>query len=361
MDNTAFLVLSDGTIYKGKRFGAFRDTVGETVFTTAATGYLEALTDAAYTGQMLVCAFPMLGNYGAISEDLQSDKAGVSALIVREYSETPSNFRCEGTIDALLKKMDVPAICGIDTRALVRRLRSQGVMNGCICSDPAEVDLKALEAWKMPNAVEKLSCKEAYAVGAENAGYKVAVLDLGLGGGAAKALARRGCAVKVFPYNTSAEEILASAPNGILVSGGVGDPNELEAESAAVKALVYSGKPVLGIGHGHLLMAQSAGLAVEKMKYGHRGENQPVRDNATGRIYITAQNHGYAVSEKSGTSAECRLAYSNCNDKGCEGLVWTNLPAVSFQFDPLAVAGPQDCGELLNGFFALMDNAKKED
>lgn len=359
MDRFCYLVLADGSVFRGKRFGAYKNTTGEVVFTTSETGYLDTLGDRAYAGQMIVHSFPLIGNYGVIPEELGCKSVECHALIVREYSENPSNFRCEGKIDDLLKELDVPGLYGIDTRALVRRLREHGIMNGCLCDDPGDVDMQALKAYKIPNSVAKLSCKTPYAVKSSEGKYKVAVMDYGISDSLVQTLVSSGCDVTVFPYNADCGAISAFKPDGIIFSNGAGDPRENAAEVEQAKLILKTGIPSLGIGFGHLIMAQSAGIDVVKLKYGHRGSNQPVRDLSDGRVYITGQNHGFAVSTESVAPGIADTAFVNCNDRTCEGLTYCDIPAFSVQFDPASPAGPQDTAFLINRFFGMMNAAKE--
>jgi carbamoyl-phosphate synthase small subunit len=359
MDKTAYLVLADGTIYKGKRFGADGCATAEVVFTTATTGYLETLTDRSYHGQMIVQAFPLIGNYGVIPEDLESDHIECAAYIVREWSRHPSNFRSRGDIDAFLRKAGIPGLCGIDTRALVRRLRESGVMNGILCDDPADVDFAALRGYKIENAVSRMSCKEAYVEKLEGAKYHVALMDYGIKENILRMLKKCGCEVTVLPYNTEIGEIIALHPDGMMLSNGPGDPTENPEIIAVLRELLNTGIPTFGICLGHQLLALAAGFKTVKLKYGHRGANQPVRDTASGRVYITSQNHGYAVLSETIDPEIASVAFENNNDRTNEGIAYVKTPAFTVQFHPEASAGPQDTAFLFERFLRMMD-ARKE-
>ena len=338
----AYLILSDGTVYEGTSFGAPAAATGELVFTTGVVGYLETLTDPAYAGQIILQTFPAIGNYGVIEEDFDG-AFHAAGYVVREWCDTPSNFRSEYDIDKLLKDKGIPGICGVDTRALTRKLRDHGPMNAMIAAEiPA--DLSALQNDKLTGTVEKVTCAEITAIPGE--GKHAVVIDCGMKPSITKALTERGCRVTIVPANTSADEILALGPDGILVSGGPGDP--ADASVPAVKALM--GKlPMFGIGLGHQLMAIASGASAVKMPYGHRGGSQPVKEMATGRTYITEQNHGYCVEfVKNGV-----ISFLNANDGTCEGADYPGLNAFSVQFNPDA-SGSRGTAFLYDRFITMM-------
>ena len=361
MEKQGYLVLADGSVYRGRRFGAEADVIAEVVFTTATTGYLETLTDRSYCGQMIVQAFPLIGNYGVIPEDFESGEIECSAYIVREWCRHPSNFRSQGDIDSFLKRVGVPGLYGIDTRALVRSLRENGVMNGMICSDPADVDWNALRGYRIENAVARMSCKAPYVESPEHPRYRVALMDYGIKENIVRMLLKCGCEVTVLPYHTTAEEVAALKPDGVMLSNGPGDPSENTAIIAELEKLLKMNLPIFGICLGHQLLALAAGFQTAKLKYGHRGENQPARDLSTGRVYITSQNHGYAVLSETVNPDVAAVAFDNCNDRTCEGLIYKNVPAFTVQFHPEACAGPQDTAFLFDRFLRMMDDRKKED
>ena len=361
MDKTGYLVLADGTVFRGHRFGADADVIAEVVFTTSETGYLETITDRSFCGQMIVQAFPLIGNYGVIHEDFESVEPECAAYIVREPCRRPSNFRSEGDIASFLEKVGVPGLYGIDTRALVRRLRENGVMNGAIVSDPEKVDWDALRAYRIENAVARMSCKAPYVESPEAPKYRVALLDYGIKENILRMLLRCGCEVTVLPYNTTAEEVAALHPDGVMLSNGPGDPAENKEIIEELKKLLTCGIPIFGICLGHQLLALAAGFQTAKLKYGHRGENQPARDLENGRVYITSQNHGYAVLSETVDPAVAAVSFDNCNDRTCEGLTYKTAPAFTVQFHPEAAAGPQDTAFLFDRFLAMMDAYKKED
>lgn len=338
----AYLVLSDGTVFEGVPFGARVGAAGELVFTTGVVGYLETLTDAAYAGQIVVQTFPLIGNYGVITEDLQGS-VHPAGYVVREICDAPNNFRCEGTLDAYLKREGVPGICGVDTRALTRHLREHGTMNAVITdaipADPVKIGACTVPAMSASARTET----EVFGTGK----HRVTLIDYGCGAQLIPALTARGCTVTAVPYNTSAETILAAKPDGVVLSGGAGDPAENTAAIAEIAAL--AGKvPLFGVGLGHQMLAIALGAKTEKMHHGHRG-GQPVRDLAGSRSYTTSQNHGYTVVSESVKNGVVR--YVNVNDRSCEGIDYPDKKAFSVQFDP---ASSQDMGLLFDRFICMM-------
>ncbi|MEE3379974.1 MAG: carbamoyl phosphate synthase small subunit, partial [Lachnospiraceae bacterium] len=291
----AFLILEDGTVFEGKSIGSTREVISEIVFNTSMTGYLEVLTDPSYAGQAVCMTYPLIGNYG-ITPDMESARSWVDGYIVRELSRLPSNFRCQGSIQDFLKKQDVPGICGIDTRALTKILREKGTMNGMITTNEnydLEEVLPKLKAYTVGDVVSKVTCSEKKVLPGK--GKKVALMDFGAKNNIAKSLNERGCEVTIWPAHTSAEEILATNPDGIMLSNGPGDPETNVDIIKEVKKLYDSNTPIFAICLGHQLMALAVGASTHKMKYGHRGGNHPVKDLETGRVYISSQNHGYVV------------------------------------------------------------------
>ena len=345
-----YLTLEDGTTFVGEGFGAAADAVGELVFTTGMCGYIETLTDPSYAGQIVVQTFPMIGNYGIIQSDFEG-KCAVRGYVVHEWCDTPSNFRAAGDLDAYLRSVGVPGIAGIDTRALTRILRECGTMNATI-TDAVPADLAALRAYAVTDAVASVTCAAATVYPAEGeTHYRVALLDFGAKRNIIRSLTARGCAVTVYPASTPAADILAAAPDGVMLSNGPGDPAENTAIIAEIGKLLGR-VPVFGICLGHQLMALAVGGRTVKLKYGHRGVNQPARDLVGGRTYITSQNHGYAVV---GDSLPCgEVRFVNANDGTCEGIDYPALRAFSVQFHPEACAGPRDTAFLFDRFCDLM-------
>lgn len=360
MSKTAYLVLENGTVFEGKSFGAEKETTGELVFTTAMTGYLETLTDPSYYGQVVIQTFPLIGNYGVIPSDFESDSPILKGYIVREWCQAPSNFRSEGDLDTFLKESGVPGVCGIDTRALTRIVREYGVMNCKIQYTPEVTDelLEELKSYKVVNAVESTTTAEPRHFKAENPELNVVLMDFGAKSNIDRELLRRGCNLTVVPAHTTAEEIMALDPDGVMLSNGPGDPTENKAVIEEIKKLTEKKVPMFGICLGHQLMALSQGGKTTKLKYGHRGANQPVRDIKANRVYITSQNHGYAVvSEELPQNAE--VSFVNGNDNTCEGVDYTDIPAFSVQFHPEACGGPLDTDFLFDRFIDMMKENKK--
>ena len=292
----AFLILEDGTVFTGTSIGSTREVISEIVFNTSMTGYLEVLTDPSYAGQAVVMTYPLIGNYGICYEDMESGRPWPDGYIVRELSRMPSNFRSEDTIQNFLKKFNIPGIAGVDTRALTKILREKGTMNGMITTNEnysLDEIIPKLKAYTTGKVVEKVTCKEKYVIPGE--GPKVALLDLGAKRNIARSLNERGCEVTVYPADTPAQEIIASKPDGIMLSNGPGDPKECTGVIREIKKLYDTEIPIFAICLGHQLMALATGADTHKMKYGHRGGNHPVKDLATGRVYISSQNHGYVV------------------------------------------------------------------
>ena len=397
----AFLVLADGTVFEGQSIGAEGSSIGETVFTTGMTGYLETLTDPSYFGQIVTQTFPLIGNYGIIPEDYESKKSWVSGYIVRELCDLPSNFRCSGDLDSFLKNQNIIGICGIDTRALTKKLREAGVMNGMIISNSDETPivndelLSKIKAYRVEKSVETVSCSE---LGIRNAelgiddGFikynsiaktwpetnhnifhsdkkiKIVLWDFGAKHNIQRELEKRGADVIVVPYSYTAEDILKLNPDGIMLSNGPGDPSDnvgiiREINKLCEYNLRLSGEskgnslPIFGICLGHQMLALARGAKTSKLKYGHRGGNHPVKDMETGRVYISSQNHGYAV-ENDTLPSYAKLAFTNSNDGTCEGVTYTDIPAFSVQFHPEACGGPHDTNYLFDKFVNMIDVRK---
>ena len=354
----AFLILEDGTVFTGTSIGSTRDMISEIVFNSLMSGYLEVLTDASYAGQAVVMTYPLIGNYG-ITPDMESLKAWPDGYIVRELSRMPSNFRCEGTIQDFLKKYDIPGIAGVDTRALTKILREKGTMNGMITTnenyDLDEV-ISKLKNYKVEGVVSKVTCAEKYVL--EGTGKKVALLDLGAKKNIAKSLNDRGCEVTVYPADTTADEIIASNPDGIMLSNGPGDPAECTSIIKEIKKLYETDIPIFAICLGHQLMALATGGTTYKLKYGHRGGNHPVKDLQTGRVYISSQNHGYVVDEDKIDPNVAVPAFKNVNDGTNEGLAYVGKNIFTVQFHPEACPGPQDSGYLFDRFLEMMGGEK---
>ena len=349
-----YLILQDGQVFEGVRFGAETDTVGELVFTTGMCGYVETLTDPSYAGQIVMQTYPLIGNYGIIREDFEG-ACCVKGYVVREYCDTPSNFRTDCDLDAYLKEQGVPGLCGVDTRELTRIIREHGVMNAAIC-DEIPADLIPIKTYAITGVVEAVSCKEPDRYQAEGEErFRVSLIDYGAKRNIIRWLQKRGCTVTVLPATTSAEDILAADPDGVMLSNGPGDPAENTYQIEQIRKLL--GKvPMFGICLGHQLTALAAGGSTYKLKYGHRGVNQPVRDLNGVRTYITSQNHGYAVDGD--TVKLGKVRFVNANDGTCEGIDYPELKAFTVQFHPEACTGPKDTTFLFDRFVELMKGGR---
>ena len=355
----AYLILEDGTVFTGVSIGSAREVISEIVFNTSMTGYLEVLTDPSYAGQAVVMTYPLIGNYGICREDMESLKPWPDGYIVRELSRLPSNFRSEDTIQHFLEENDIPGISGIDTRALTKILREKGTMNGMITTkEYADLSepIARMKAYQVKGVVKATTTKESYVLPGE--GKKVALLDLGAKKNIARSLNERGCQVTVYPADTAAEEILAANPDGIMLSNGPGDPAENVEIIQEIRKLYESNVPIFAICLGHQLMALATGASTYKLKYGHRGGNHPVRDLETGRVYISSQNHGYAVDVSSLDPAVAVPAFENVNDGTNEGLKYVGKNIFTVQYHPEACPGPQDSGYLFDRFIRMMEVKK---
>lgn len=387
----AFLILEDGTVFEGTHIGADKEIISEIVFNTSMAGYLEVLTDPSYAGQAVCMTYPLIGNYGICREDMESRKLWPDGFIVRELSRIPSNFRSNATIQEFLEEYGIPGIAGIDTRALTKILREKGTMNGMITTkEPTDMEeLKVrLKAYNVGDVVEIVTCEHKYSLKgvtdlSENGpisgsakytgekekrpslvrklngkGKKVALLDLGAKENIARNLIQRGCDVTVYPANTTADEIFADHPDGIMLSNGPGDPKSCTQIIKNIKDLYDGDIPIFAICLGHQLMALATGADTYKMKYGHRGGNHPVKDLSTGRVYISSQNHGYVVDMDKLDPGIATPAFVNVNDGTCEGLSYTGKNIFTVQFHPEACPGPQDSGYLFDRFIEMMEVEK---
>ena len=352
----AWLLLQDGTLLSGRNFGASGTVIGEVVFSTAMTGYQEALTDPNYYGQIMIQTFPMMGNYGVNSEDF-SGKAFMKGCIVREWCDAPSNFRMEGDINTFLKEQNIVGLCDLDTRSLTAKLRDKGTMNGMITTEEitdVAAALESLASYKIEGAVKAVTAETSAAEPAvqpeKKGGKKVAVLGLGSTASAVKELLNRGCDVTLHTVCEGVEAFCGA--EGVLLSEGPGDPRENTEAIALIKALIEKKVPLFGIGLGHQLLALANGACVEKLPYGHRGASQPVIDLRSHKTYPTTQNHGYVVTgicEEIGT-----VSHQNVNDKSCEGIRYTAIPALSVQFRPVGPGTGQDTGYLFDEFLSMI-------
>ena len=353
----AFLILEDGTVFSGTSIGAPGTCISEIVFNTSMTGYLEVLTDPSYAGQAVCMTYPLIGNYGICHEDMESSRPWPDGFIVRELSRMPSNFRSEETIQKFLLQHGIPGIAGIDTRALTRLLREKGTMNGMITTENVSSGdvLPKIKAYRVGPVVERVTTEKILCY--PGRGPKVALCDFGAKADIAKNLVKRGCEVTVYPASTSAEEILAAKPDGIMLSNGPGDPKDNPGIIREIRKLYESEVPIFAICLGHQLMALATGADTYKLKYGHRGGNHPVRDMmGDGHVSITSQNHGYAVDVKTVDPKVAVPAFENVNDGTNEGLAYIGKNIFTVQFHPEASPGPNDANYLFDRFITMMKN-----
>jgi len=349
---TAYLILENGRVFQGEFFGAAGEAVGEVVFTTGMTGYLETITDPGYHGQIILQSFPLIGNYGVIPADLEKDSISAKAYICKYPCQEPSNYRNEGDLDTFFMSKGIVGVKGIDTRALAKLIRDNGVMNAKITSQPpTEADRVQAAAYKIEAAIPAVSCKEVKTYGSGN--LHVALLDFGMKDSLVKSLMARGCKVSVFPHDASPNMIMSMRPDGIMLSSGPGDPadptNQVIIDN--LKELIKLDIPMFGVCMGHLLLARAKGFETTKMKFGHHGSNQPVKDLKTGRVYISSQNHGYAA-----VAAREDCYFVNVNDGSCEGMDYGR--SFSVQFQPEGRSGPTDTAFLFDKFVENMKEAR---
>ena len=357
MRKKVYLTLQNGVVFQGYSFGAKGDAMGELVFSTGMVGYIETLTDSSNYGQIIVQTFPLIGNYGMIHSDVESDRAWAAAYVVREICEEPSNFRSEGNLETYLQEQGVVGICGVDTRQLTKILREEGSMNARISAKPlTDEEIKALASYKIEKAVEAVAPKEQIVYGEENAKYKLVLWNFGSRMSTAKNFVQKDCKVISVPAGTTAEEILSLNPDGVVLGDGPGDPAENVAIIEEVKKLLGK-KPVYGVGLGHQLVALALGAKTQKQKYGHRGSNQPVKCTKCGKVYISTQNHGYEVVTD--TIKEGLVKFVNVNDNSCEGIDYDELNAFTTQFVPECCGIGYVENPLYNKFFAMMDKEKE--
>lgn len=359
----AYLMLANGQVFEGRSLGAKGTVIGEVVFTTGLTGYQETLTDPSYYGQIVTQTFPLIGNYGINHEDNESARSYVSGYIVREACDVPSNFRCEGNIRDFLSENNIVGICNIDTRKLTRIIRETGVMNGVITTEDVyskkDELLEKVRAFTITDAVKNVTNNEILTYSNENPKYKVVLFDFGYKRNIRQELVKRRCEVIVVPAYTTAEQIKKISPDGIMFSNGPGNPAENVEIIENIREIQKLNIPIFGICLGHQLMALANGGKTEKLKYGHRGANQPVIDLESGLTYVTSQNHGYAVIGDSIPKEVGHVSHINANDKTCEGIRYTAVNAFTVQFHPEAHGGPLDTAYLFDEFVSAMESEVK--
>ncbi|HET9530834.1 MAG TPA: glutamine-hydrolyzing carbamoyl-phosphate synthase small subunit [Blastocatellia bacterium] len=376
----AILALEDGRVWRGRAFGARAEVIGEVVFNTAMTGYQEILTDPSYCGQIVTMTYPLIGNYGVNEEDIESRRVFAEGLVVRELSRTVSNWRSDRSLEDYLRAHNVPGISDIDTRSLVRHIRERGSMRGCLSTINADERAVIERARSAPEMVgldlaSRVTCAEPYvwtddqsyaygsprllhpnalASAAVEPRFHVVAYDFGLKHNSLRNMAALGCRVTVVPAHTSAEDVIALKPDGIWLSNGPGDPEPLTGVVANIRKLMRR-YPVFGICLGHQLMGLAVGGRTYKLPFGHHGGNQPVKDLVTGRVEITAQNHGFAVDADS-LPQDCEVTHINLNDNTVEGLRHKSLPVYSVQYHPEAGPGPHDAAHLFERFVRMMEH-----
>lgn len=354
------LILEDGTRFVGEAFGSKRQTVGEVVFNTGMTGYQEILTDPSYCGQIVTMTYPLIGNYGVNRDDFESIEPHVFGFVVKEACLSPSNWRSEMTIDEYLRIKNIPGLAGVDTRKLTRIIRQHGTLKGMIC----DMDVSVTEALAhlketelIRDQVKRVSTKSAYA--SPGRGHRVVLIDFGMKHGILRELNKRHCDVIVLPYNATAEEVLQLHPDGVMLSNGPGDPKDVPEAIHMIQGILGH-VPLFGICLGHQLFALACGANTEKMKFGHRGSNHPVKQIETGKVAITSQNHGYTVTEQSLRHTRLEVTHIALNDGTIEGLRHRDVPAFTVQYHPEASPGPEDANGLFDDFIAMIEQFKKE-
>lgn len=359
----ALLALEDGRSFRGRSWAAEGETCGEMVFNTSMTGYQEVLTDPSYAGQIVCMTYPLIGNYGVNSEDEESSRPWVEGFVVREASRMASSWRAQETLDSYLKRWNIVAIDGIDTRALVRHIRDKGAMRACLSTtdlDEASLVAKARQSPSMENRelASVVTTKQSYEVVAEGEErFHVVCYDFGVKRNSLRELARLGCRVTVVPASTGSEEVLSLSPDGIFLSNGPGDPASMNSEVEEIKRLLGAKVPTFGICFGHQLLGRAFGGKTFKLTFGHRGGNQPVKDLQEGGVEITSHNHGFAVQADS-LPAEVEVTHINLNDRCVEGMRHKTLPVVSVQYHPEAAPGPHDAEHHFLRFIDLMDRSR---
>ncbi len=355
----AFLILEDGNVFTGKSVGSTKEIVSEIVFNTSMTGYLEILTDPSYAGQSVCMTYPLIGNYGVCYEDMEANKPWQSGFIVREIAKRPSNFRSQVSIEKFLTQNNITGIEGIDTRALTKILREKGTMNGMITTNEnydLDVIIPVLKKYTVGNVVMDVTCKEIEHYSGD--GLKVAVIDLGAKKNIINSLVNRKCDVTVYPADINAEVIINSKPDGVMLTNGPGDPKECFVTIEEIKKIFATNIPMFAICLGHQLLALANGGDTEKMKYGHRGANHPVKDLRTGKVFISTQNHGYMVKAENLDENIAEVSFINVNDGTVEGVRYKNKKVQTVQFHPEACAGPLDTDYLFNDFINMMEVSK---
>ncbi|MEG1535468.1 MAG: carbamoyl phosphate synthase small subunit [Clostridia bacterium] len=352
-----YLVLENGEVFDGKSFGAKKEVVGEVVYNTSMVGYLDILTDKTYYGQFVMQTFPLIGNYGVINEEVGDKKCYPTAYIAREICDEPSNFRCDGKLNDFLTANGVVGICDIDTRHLTKVLRDNGSMRAIITTTPIlnQEQWNKLRTFSIDNALANTADKTLFA--SASGKYNVAVVDYGCDKSVREMLIAKDCKVTTFAFDATAEKILATKPNGIVLTSGAGDPNSCALQVEQIKKLLGANLPILAIGLGHQLLALANSGRVDKMKNGHRGANQPIRKIADGSLFVTSQNHGYVV-DKTVLPLGGAITFENVNDNSCEGLSYRDGKITSVQFEPTKNGGYTTTEFVFDNFVENMEVTK---
>ncbi|WP_018921318.1 carbamoyl phosphate synthase small subunit [Salsuginibacillus kocurii] len=354
------LVLEDGSVFIGEAFGAKEGRAGEVVFNTGMTGYQEILSDPSYCDQIVTLTYPLIGNYGINRDDFESIHPSLAGLIVKEAAAAPSHWRSENTLHELLQEKNIPGLAGIDTRRLTKIIRAHGTLKGRFVSLDEDMEVTAAELTTQTfprDQVCRVSTQGAYH--APGVGPRVVLIDYGAKHGIIRQLIKRGADVYVVPYDMSAKEILSLKPDGIMLSNGPGDPTDVGEAIETVKTLI-SKLPIFGICLGHQLISLACGATASKLKFGHRGSNHPVKDVRTGRVDITAQNHGYTIDESSLAGTDLSITHVAINDGTVEGVAHKKYPVFSVQYHPEASPGPEDANPLFDRFFEIMEKSETE-
>ncbi len=356
------LVMENGAEFLGTSFGAVKETLCEMVFNTSMVGYQEIVTDPSYTEQMVVMTYPLIGNYGICDDDHETKTPTMGAMVVREYNDLPSNFRATGTLSQLLEAYDIPGIQGVDTRKIARMIRSEGSQRAIICAPELSTEdaLAKIRAYQLPHdTVSRVSQPTAWHSEADNAKYTVVCVDCGIKHNIIRELNKRGCTTITVPYNITADEILQYQPDGLFLSNGPGDPEDVPSVIEAIKTL--KGKlPIFGICLGHQMLSLAYGAKTYKMKFGHRGGNHPVKDLRTGKIAVTSQNHSYAVALDSLEKTKLTLTHLNLLDNTAEGVECKEDKVFSVQYHPESAPGPQDSAHLFTQFIDMMAKEREQ-
>lgn len=349
------LILEDGSVYRGQGFGSDDLKTGELVFNTSMTGYQEILTDNSYCGQIVMMTYPLIGNYGINRDDYESIEPAVFGFVTRDLCQSPNNWRSQETLDDFLKAHNIPGIYDVDTRAITRKLRNKGTMRAMLANPDTDIEAAVQQLQEMDylhDQVARVSSSKIFPI--PNRGHKVVLMDFGAKLGIVRELSRRGCDLIVVPWDTDAQTILSYHPDGVMLSNGPGDPEDVPQAIETIRQLM--GKTVIfGICLGHQLISLACGAKTYKLKFGHRGANHPVVDLETGKVDITSQNHGFAVDIDSLADTKLELTHKALNDGSCEGVRHKELPVFSVQFHPEASAGPEDTAYLFDKFVAMMD------